>query len=614
MATVNKDFKIKSGLIVEGTTATVNGHDVLTKKQADQDYIVSLIGGTATSENTPDTVVKRDGNGNFDAGTVSVNRINIGSVGYIEDDGSIEIVNTDGDDINISADDIRLQATDDVIISAGYDGSAAGDISLNTSGGVILLNSADVYVGSGEIDSERVATQGYVDQAETDAVTSANSHTDTALLDYTTTANLDAHIDGHLSGGDGISYSAGTISADVANGLEITDGHIVIDRDTVDTWYDAAGSADALINDASNLSTEVWSAYKTSTEIGLAQAAAELHADNAIADLVGSAPELLNTLEELATALENNPDIIADLENVAAGKQDTLTAGSNIDITGSTISVTGLDAADISDFNTAALAATAAAYDMYGAAASAQEAAEDYADGLAINYDAAGSASTAQSNAETFATNAINALDTDDIEEGAAQYFTDVRAKTSAANLLTGANLSNITITGDENGLVITAENGVAGSTTDDLAEGEDNLYFTNNRARDAVSGSNIQPESIDITWVRREEATWTDVPTASKATCHSAGTDEGSMKYLVRITASVGGTRHSHVTEVLATVDGSNGVAVVEYGTIYTSAEPLATVTVEWNASTSQYDLNVTTANNNSEVMVAATLMAALD
>ena len=58
MATVNKDFKVKNGLIVEGTTAKVNNYDILTKKQADQDYIVGLIGGTATSANTPDTVVK----------------------------------------------------------------------------------------------------------------------------------------------------------------------------------------------------------------------------------------------------------------------------------------------------------------------------------------------------------------------------------------------------------------------------------------------------------------------------------------------------------------------------------------------------------------------------
>ena len=71
MATVNKDFKIKSGLIVEGTTATVNGFDVLTKKTADQNYIIDLIGGTATSANTANTVVKRDGSGNFAAGTIT---------------------------------------------------------------------------------------------------------------------------------------------------------------------------------------------------------------------------------------------------------------------------------------------------------------------------------------------------------------------------------------------------------------------------------------------------------------------------------------------------------------------------------------------------------------
>ena len=75
MATVNKDFKIKSGLIVEGTTATVNGFDVLTKKTADQDYIVNLIGGTATSANTANTVVKRDANGDFAAGDITADLI-----------------------------------------------------------------------------------------------------------------------------------------------------------------------------------------------------------------------------------------------------------------------------------------------------------------------------------------------------------------------------------------------------------------------------------------------------------------------------------------------------------------------------------------------------------
>ncbi len=65
----------------------------------------------------------------------------------------------------------------------------------------------------------------------------------------------------------------------------------------------------------------------------------------------------------------------------------------------------------------------------------------------------------------------------------------ELATKTFAAELLTNATKSNITITGDKNGLTITAENGVADSDTDDLVEGTTNLYFTNTRARQAVSG-----------------------------------------------------------------------------------------------------------------------------
>lgn len=88
-------------------------------------------------------------------------------------------------------------------------------------------------------------------------------------------------------------------------------------------------------------------------------------------------------------------------------------------------------------------------------------------------------------------TNAINALTTDDIEEGNSNlYYTEARAKGDAAELLTGATLTNITITGNGSGLVITAENGVADSTTDDLEEGTTNLYFTTERAQDAVGNA----------------------------------------------------------------------------------------------------------------------------
>jgi len=47
----------------------------------------------------------------------------------------------------------------------------------------------------------------------------------------------------------------------------------------------------------------------------------------AVADLIGSAPGALDTLEEFATALQNNPDQITDILTAQAGK---LTASSNL--------------------------------------------------------------------------------------------------------------------------------------------------------------------------------------------------------------------------------------------------------------------------------------------
>lgn len=86
---------------------------------------------------------------------------------------------------------------------------------------------------------------------------------------------------------------------------------------------------------------------------------------------------------------------------------------------------------------------------------------------------------------------AIDLLTTDDIEEGSSNlYYLTSRAKEDAADLLTSATKTNITITGDGDGLTITAENGVADSTTDDLDQGTTNLYFTDERAQDAVGNA----------------------------------------------------------------------------------------------------------------------------
>jgi hypothetical protein len=213
------------------------------------------------------------------------------------------------------------------------------------------------------------------------------------------------------------------------------------------------------------------------------------------------------------------------------------------------------------------------------------------------------------------AENGVADSTTDDLEEGATNhYYTDTRSKTATADLLTSATLSNITITGDENGLTITAENGVAGSTTDDLTEGASNLYFTNTRVIDAVDNADITPNTVQIDTFRKEEATRTYFSSASTATVHSFGYPFGSVKYIVRVVGEVSGTVHSQVTEILATVDGNNNVAVTEFGSIHTTEPALASFTVDYDGGTSQFRLRATTANSGSEVIVAATLLSWAD
>ncbi len=266
MATVNKNFRVKNGLVVEGSTATVNGYDILTKSSADQSYIVDLIGGQATSSNTANTVVKRDASGNFSAGT----------------------------------------------ITATFSGNLTGDVT-------------------------------------------------------GTVSSLSNHDTGDLAEG---------------SNLYFTNQRAL---DATSAAYDAAGSA--------------------------------------------------------ATAQSNAEDYADSL---------------------------------------------ASNYDAAGSAATAQSNAEDYADSLASNYDAAGSASTAQSNAQTYADNLVNGLDTDDIEEGSTNlYFTNQRALNATSSAYDASGSASTAQTNAQN----YADNLVNGLDTDDIEEGSSNVYFTNGRARNAVSG-----------------------------------------------------------------------------------------------------------------------------
>ena len=586
MATVNKDFKIKSGLVVEGSSATVGGYDVLTKKPADDTYIVGLIGGTATSANTANTVVKRDGSGNFAAGTITAGLTGNASTATtlatartiagqsFDGSANINIAPTDLTGVNATAAEINL-----------LDGVTATTAELNTLDGV-TADYAEINILDG-------ATLSTIELNYVDGVTSA----------------IQTQID-----------TKAPIASPTFTGTVSGITKAMVDLGNVDNTSDANKPVSTAAQTALDLKAPLASPALTGTPTAptasagnnSTQVATTAYADAAVASLVDGAPALLNTLNELAAAISDDANFATTL---------TTSVGEKVSKAGDTMTgllvlsadpSANLGAATKQYVDTAEADAVTAAGTAAGTAISnAVGALTKSSVGLANvdnTSDANKPVSTAQATAIAAALTAAevyaDALDTDDVAEGTNKYFTDALAKTSAAALLTGATKTNITISGTGAGLTITAENGVADSTTTDLAEGT-NLYFTDARARTAVDGTDRSFTSVAINSVAKQVAATLSAPTAGVQTAHAfAKADYRSAEYLVKVANG----SNTDVSKVLLTLDSSDNIAITEYGMVSTGSS-LGSVSASISGANVQ--LLVTTANNTSTVTVVGTLLA---
>ena len=217
-----------------------------------------------------------------------------------------------------------------------------------------------------------------------------------------------------------------------------------------------------------------------------------------ITDLVDGAPDLLNTLNELAAALGDDASFATNITNMINGVEQQIA-----DHAGETTSVHGIADASLlatmlyvdsavsnSTVDQSALAgtgidwnATTEQFDIDETVATTEYVGLHASDTTNIH----GIEDTAELATKTYADDAVSAHDLVTLDVHGIADTSALATKTFAANLLLEATKTNISITGDIDGLTISAENGVADSDTDDLAEGVNHLYFTDERAQDAI-------------------------------------------------------------------------------------------------------------------------------